>query len=134
MTRSVLWKMSPRQVILTEGLNRSWSTSLSLNILCFHCFHFCQEFFLYGSTLLSFLISVWILRTTFPWLFFLVNCIACKKLSGYKTWQMSCGHKDMKVYCYNTIFSCLCMIVSTVHLARCSSKTYSLKNVSMSAR
>lgn len=43
--QSVMWKMSPRQVILTEGLNRSWSTSLSLNILCFHCFHFCQEFF-----------------------------------------------------------------------------------------
>lgn len=69
-------------------------------------------------------------------IFFLVNCIviACKKLSGYKTWQKSCGHKDMKVYWYSTIFSCLFMIVSTVHLARCSSKTYSLKNVSMSAR
>lgn len=132
MTRSVLWKMSPRQVILTEGLNRSWSTSLSLNI--FIVFIFVKNFFICGSNLFSFLISVWILKTTFPWLFFLVNCIACKKLSGYKTWQMSCGHKDMKVYWYSTIFSCLCMIVSTVHLARCSSKTYSLKNVSMSAR
>lgn len=129
--QSVLWKTSLLQVILTDGLNRSWSTSLSLNILCFHWFHFRQEFcFICFQSLLFSHFNMNALNNL-SLICFLVYCIPCKNLTGYKTPQINLAkvlwtHESVLVQIVHVQYMYMCIIISAVHLAKYSSFTFFL--------